>query len=34
MKNLVIDIGNSCIQSAIFAGDELLEDWGLGRFEF
>jgi pantothenate kinase type III len=34
MKNLVIDIGNSRIMLAIFAGDELLEDWGLGRFEF
>jgi len=26
MKNLVIDIGNSRIKSALFAGDELLEE--------
>jgi hypothetical protein len=34
MKNLVIDIVNSRINSAIFAAVDLLEDSGWDRFEF
>jgi hypothetical protein len=34
MKNLSIYIGNFRNKSALFEGEELLEEWGLDRFEF
>jgi len=34
MKNLVLDIGNLRIKSAVFEGDAFLDGWDIGRFKF